>query len=335
MSAGVIIIAAIVLCAYDRSMHWIDLHNDTLRFVLDLGVDPLERVPGIHVDLPRLRRAGVKAAVWAIWVEAEDEATDATVRALRMLGGGLSLASRSGGRLRPILGADDLRRCLSGDAVGMIFGLEGAHPLQGNPEMLRAFHALGLRLLTLTWNRGNSFAAGCSVSPEEDRGLSASGRGLLELAQDLGILVDLAHASRRTLADALPLMRRPFLVSHTACAALAPHRRNLTDSQMREVAAAGGLIGIAVFPGFLSTEGDRVNVARVVDHMLHAIEKAGVDSVGLGTDLDGIESLPEGFAGVQDLGKIGSELERRGLQAGALGKVSWENAARVIQAALG
>ncbi|MCK4305093.1 MAG: membrane dipeptidase, partial [Candidatus Eisenbacteria sp.] len=154
--------------AYHPFMAWIDLHIDTLWAMRRLGADPVAEASGLHVDLPRLQAVDLRLAIWAIWVEADLHGPDATALALRMLGAGQALPGQSDGRLQAILGPDDLERCLAGEASGMLLGLEGAHPLQGNLEMLRGFHALGLRVLTLTWNNSNAFASGCATEPHED-----------------------------------------------------------------------------------------------------------------------------------------------------------------------
>ena len=315
-------------------MTWIDLHIDTLGRMDADGADPLARCRQTHVDLPRLLRTGVRAAVWAAWVEDKREAPPATAVALRMLGHGLDLVARSRGRVRLVRAPSDLAACRAGQSTGMILGLEGAHPLQGSVELLEGFHALGVRVVTLTWNDPNRFACGCGVAQRHDTGLAPRGRKLIARLHELGMLLDLAHASPRTLDHALRVVRPPFLVSHTACAALHPHVRNLTDPQLRDVAAAGGLVGISVCPYFLGAEVARVRATQVADHVIHALGQAGVDSVAIGTDLDGIAAVPQDIRGVQHLPRIAAILARRGLSAREIERVCWRNAARTFREGL-
>jgi membrane dipeptidase len=229
---------------------------------------------------------------------------------------------------------EDWRRCRPGGPIGMILALEGAHALIGDVGLLEALHGLGLRVLTLTWNHANPFGAGCAVAPDEDTGLTPLGHELLRRAQSLGILVDLAHASPRTLAATLASARGPCLVSHTACAALRAHRRNLSDAQLRAVAAAGGLIGIALYPPFLVEEGE-ATPATVALHVRHALEVAGPAAVAMGTDFDGITRWPVGLSGLQDLAGLAAALAEAGLDAATLEAVLWRNAARVLDQGLG
>jgi len=304
---------------------WIDLHIDTAAKILDLGADPLLPCPDIHVDIPRMERAGVRAAVWASCVEDKATGDAATTRAMRMMLAARDLAFRSGGRVRLVLSPGDLE----GTGVGMILGLEGADALQGRLGLLTAFHAAGLRVLTLTWNHSNAFACGCRVEPDQDGGLSEAGERLIARAQALGVVLDLAHASPRTLGDALARLRRPFLVSHTGCAALRSHRRNLSDGQLELVARAGGVIGICAFPGFT---GPRLD--DMAAHVAHAVSIAGVDSVAIGTDFDGITSTPEGLGGIEALPRLSDVLRTSGLNADVIEKVTWRNAHRVLREGL-
>ena len=124
------------------------------------------------------------------------------------------------------------------------------------------------------------------------------------------------------------------MVSHTACAALHAHRRNLSDAQLRRVAAAGGIIGISLCPFFMAPGGAGVNLRTVVEHLLHALEVAGERHVALGTDLDGISRLPSGFRGVADLPIIEAELAACGVAPETISRIAWRNAARLLDAAL-
>jgi membrane dipeptidase len=312
----------------------IDLHIDTLAQVRERGIDPLREGRETHVDVPRLARSDVQAAVWAVCSASGHEGWAGTSAALQMLGGGLDLVRRGLGRVRLVLGPEDLDACIGGAPVGMILGLEGAHPLQGRVDMLRAFHALGVRVLTLCWNTDTPFATGCALEQGTDRGLSPMGRDLLRLAAELPVVLDLAHASPRTLADAVGILKAPFMVSHTACAALCAHRRNLSDDQMKAVVEAGGLIGITLYPPFLASGGASVSIGTVCDHILHGLAVVGEAHLAIGSDFDGVTRLPEGMAGVQDLPRVLDELRVRGLSEREIEALAWRNAARVLRAGL-
>ena len=320
-------------------MAWIDLHIDTLWRMRLTGADPLAEPGGaLQVDAGGIARVDLRAAVWAVYVEPEHAGPAGLAELLVRLGAGLRLAERSGGRLRIVRDGAGLDGCLRGEAHGMILGLEGAHPLMGSLEYLAALHELGLRVLGLTWNEANPFAAGCALEGERDSGLTPLGRRLVAEAHRLGLILDLAHASPRTLDDALAAAAGPLLVSHTACRALRDHRRNLSDEQLRRVAGAGGLVGMTFYPGFLSDgadEHERVTSARVADHLVHAASVAGVEAIAIGSDFDGIDTAPEDLPDVRALPRLTEALTGRGLTPMEIEGIAWRNAARFLRVALG
>ncbi len=346
-------------------MRFFDLHIDTLAKAIepdDGGAATAvkgERVAAglllgsekTAVDWPRLEQAHACGAVWAACDDEHRGGGVSAARVLRMLIAGNELAARGGSRLRLILSAADLEAAMCATPVAseteqgpparpgahpiaMLLAVEGAHSLAGSLEMLSAFHALGLRLLTLTWNHANPFGAGCYAPPEEDQGLTLLGRELLARADALGIVIDLAHASPKTFATTLEQMKaagRPPLVSHTACAGLRPHPRNLTDDQLRAIAEAGGVAGITFCAPFLAErEPDR---DAVIAHIRHALSIAGSDAVAIGTDFDGAP-LPAGISGVQDMPAFFLALETAGLSRDQVEKIAWKNALRVLAAGL-
>ncbi len=318
----------------ERAAAWIDLHIDSLRAHLTPDPDPIAPELPTQVDLPRLEQAGAIAAIWAACDDTHLNTAPGLAYVLRLLTAGRDLAAGSQGRLVLVRTRADLARCAPGGPIGMLLGLEGAHSLLGSLDLLEALHALGVRVLTLTWNNTNPFASGCAVGPGEDGGLTPLGRELLLRARELGILLDLAHASPRTLEEAIALWRAPVLVSHTACAALQPHRRNLSDAQLRAVADAGGLVGIMLYPPFLALEAQAVSLATVARHVRHAVDVAGEAAIGMGTDFDGVTRLPDGVSGLQDLGKLRRELAGVGLRPRVIEAVMWGNALRYLQTAL-
>lgn len=314
-------------------MAWIDLHIDTLRRCLEPGEDLLGPAPRAQVDLPRLRASGARGAIFAACDDLVLHGSGSLAFALRLLAAGRDLAERSAGALLLVRNRGDWERCRHGGPIGMILALEGAHALLGDVALLEAIRALGVRVLTLTWNHANAFGAGCALEGGDDEGLTPLGRELIARAGALGLTLDLAHASPRTLSAALALARPPVLVSHTACAQIHPHRRNLTDEQLRAVADAGGLIGIALYPPFLAGEGG-ATLETIAAHVRHALRVAGEGAVAMGTDLDGITSLPAGVRGLEDLGDLPGALALAGIPRGAIEGVLWRNADRALAAAL-
>ena len=357
-------------------MNFFDTHCDTIQTVLEKGAD-FTTDPLLHVTLPSLRAAGVCCQVFAAWAWRRKYKERTFDAALNMVRATRALCDAYPDDLfLALTGADVVAACAPPAAVGagaggksaggriaVIAGLEGADALDGRPESIGLFHAEGVRILTLAWGDtpfcGSTYGSGTGLTP--------AGRELVERCEELGVMVDVSHASDQAFADVLAVALRPFVASHSCCRAVCPNPRNLTDGMIRALAEAGGVMGIALGSGFLSPEfyarekpgmdafframaaGDthfeaawaasekaearppRPPLSLVADHVKHAINVGGEDCVGLGGDMDGVNSTPLGLDGVKDYPRIAELLSRAGLTAAQVEKVCWGNMARVFQ----
>jgi len=176
--------------------------------------------------------------------------------------------------------AGDLAAAKESGRLGLVFGLQDGVAFHGDLSVLETLRGLGVLVVQPTYNLRNLLGDGC-LEPA-DAGLSRLGRAAVERMNALGILVDLSHCGRRTTKDALGLSAKPVAFTHTGCAALHDHPRNKTDEELRALADRGGVAGIYVMP-YLRPKGQPV-AEDVVRHLEHAIEVAGEEHVGVGTD---------------------------------------------------
>jgi len=212
------------------------------------------------------------------------------------------------------------------DKLGFILGMEGSYPLM-EPEDLIPYFRMGLRLLGLTWNAENGFAASCTS--RYDYGLTESGRKLVRLANGLGVAVDLAHASHNTMKEVLNVSSKPVIISHTASYKLNNHARNVRDEIIELLNSNEGVVGVSFVPEFLN-QGGRASVQDVVKHILHFVEVAGVDHVAIGTDYLGVSRLPEGLEDASKIQSLLQELRNSGLSKNDIEKIAWKNSYRVF-----
>ena len=195
------------------------------------------------------------------------------------------------------------------DGWKILRAVEGGDCLFGGSKgedvrRLEYLHRRGMRSLGLTWNNENPLSGGAST-PE--KGLTALGAEFIERMEDMGIAVDLAHISERGFWDAMETVKKPPIVSHTAAYALRSHRRNLTDDQIRAVAERGGVIGVCLYPEFLGGS----DIGTFLRHINHIRNTGGSGCAGIGTDFDGIESLPDGISSVEDMPRILEMLDEK------------------------
>ncbi len=346
------------------------------------GATPSTPDSTLHVTLPGLQTAGVRAQVFASWVWStaypgrEMEVGLGKVDAVRRLcvdyADDLFLALTgteiADACAAPIAGAvPDAPPGVKGThpRTAVIAGLESADPLLGDVDNLELFYRAGVRLLTLAWG-DNAF---CGSASGQGGGLTGEGVALVTACEEKHVLVDVSHASDQAFVDICRVATRPFVASHSNCRSLCPNPRNLTDDMIRSVGERGGVVGICLVPAFLSAEYyardlpasqafwravaagtpfeeaarpsgaagsaeavvPRPPLKLVAEHVRHAINVGGEDSVGLGGDLDGVDNLPAGLDGVAGYPRITELLVKAGLTPEQVEKVCYRNLARVFR----
>jgi membrane dipeptidase len=294
-----------------RSLFVVDLHADTLFWNRDL----LERASHGHVDLPRLREGNVGLQVLGVvtrvplflkldgnsdrpdvitgLVKLQDWPAETHSSPMaRAVYQGEKLKDRvraSGGALKPITNQHDLTELLeeraAGKPIGVMLMLEGAHALEGDLANLDRLYAQGFRIIGLSHFFDNEMSG--SAHGKKKEGLTPLGRQLVERAQALGMVIDLAHASVPAIDDMLSISKRPVIVSHTGVRGTCDTVRNLSDRQLRNLAASGSVIGIGLFK--LATCGKTVE--DTVKAMRYVADLVGVQHVALGSDWDGSPSV--------------------------------------------
>ena len=167
----------------------------------------------------------------------------------------------------------------------IMLGIENGLALNGQLQNLQHFAQRGVVYMTLCHNGDNDIcdsAKGCNTHG----GVSRFGEQVIREMNRLGIMVDLSHAAEKSFYDALEISSAPIVCSHSSCRALCDHPRNLTDEQMRALAAKGGVAQTTIYHGFLKKDGE-ATILDAIAHLEHAIKIMGIDHVGLGTDFDG------------------------------------------------
>jgi membrane dipeptidase len=296
-----------------------DMHADTLLWDRDV----LARSERGHVDVPRLVEGGVALQFFTVVShtpyfsnydsnpEGLDGITAIAVAERWPLGAVRSLreralyqarklreaAARSGGSLVVIKTADDLarfveRRQSDPRLVAGLLGLEGAYPLEGDVNNVDVLFDAGFRMIAPTHFYDNEW--GGSAHGVNKTGLTEKGREMVRRAEARGMLVDLAHASAQTIDDVVAVATRPLVVSHTGVKGTCDNNRNLSDEQLRKIAAKGGVIGIGYWEAATCGKDARA-VAKAIRH---AAQVVGVEHVALGSDFDGSVTEPFDTTGV-------------------------------------
>jgi membrane dipeptidase len=204
--------------------------------------------------------------------------------------------------------AKDLVELSHSGKIGALLSLEGVGALQGHLPSLEILYQLGLRAMGVTWNDANWAADG--VMEPRQGGLTAKGKRLVAECNRLGIILDVSHLSEKGFWELANLSSRPFIASHSNAFAVCPHPRNLTDEQIHSIVECNGMIGITFVPGFLDVSG-KANVDHVLKHIDHICSIGGVNSIGFGSDLDGIDTKTAGLEKTEGFMNLMNELAAR------------------------
>lgn len=318
----------------------VDLHADLLWRTAEKAKDPWTVCPGEMLDLPRMREHGPTLQCFTLYTPGDRTGEAATAYADGLHAIWRRLVAQGAGRLGWVRSRADLDALRPESFAGMLT-MEGASPLRGDLALLDRFHDLGVRSLGLTHNPRNEAGDGCMVPDGERRGLSPFGRAVVRRCAELGILLDVAHLAPEGFRDLMDEVRKlpdppPVVTTHTGAMAVTRHRRNLTDEQLRELAASGGLAGVTFYPPHVAREGVPASVADPIAHLEHMAGVMGPDHVAVGADLDGFDppGLPDGADGPSLYGLLEAGLLARGWRRehvdGALGG----NALRVLRRTL-
>jgi membrane dipeptidase len=226
--------------------------------------------------LPQLERhwaAGATVVVLNVSCDCEPASPFAMIESFRTW-----LAARPE---RYVLGASvaDIDRAKREGKLAVFFDMEGGIPVQDDPETVSRLYALGVRWMLLAYNRNNRLGGGCQ---DEDSGLTAQGRRVLEVMKRVGMVLCCTHTGTRTVREAIDHMERPVIFSHSNSRALHEHPRNITDELIRACAATGGVVnlnGIGIFLGHNDN-----TTATYLRHVRHVADLVGPDHVGIGLD---------------------------------------------------
>jgi membrane dipeptidase len=312
---------------------------------------------------------GLDAAVFSVFVTPYWRGASAAVRAhslIDILDAELARPAVAAA-IRRVRTTSELEATIRDGRRAALIGIEGGHAISDSLEKLAEFASRGVRYMTLTWANANGWADS-SGSPPLHGGLTPFGRQVVREMERLGMLVDVSHVADTTFWDAVDAASAPLIASHSGCRALHDHKRNLTDDQLRAVAATGGVVGIpfaSEFLGPVAAPGpawsapwragapvpdpvaaelaDRrarpplrpqsAPLKWLVDHVMHALDVAGPDHVAIGSDFDGMIVPPRGLEHVGRLHVLRSALSARGIPDGVLAAVWGGNALRVLRGA--
>jgi membrane dipeptidase len=299
--------------------------------------------------LPLLEAGGVGLQVCPVFVDLEYQPEGSLREALRQVTALQHAVQESADRVTQVRTGTDLDAVERGERIGLVLALEGVEPFGYEVATADLFWELGLRVAGLTWNRRNPFADGAA----DEGGLSGLGGRLLTRFAELGVILDLAHASPRLFDECLEAYAGRVCVTHAGCRAVNDTPRNLSDGQLRALAERDGIFGLMLHP--LAIDPVSPTIERVIDHLDHAAAVVGPERICLGGDWikrlhelmpapappDGLMppglaegTTIEGLSGPEDYPMLVAALRERGWAGAQLDGLLSENLLRFLRGAL-
>jgi membrane dipeptidase len=326
--------------------------------------------PPLHTDIPRLRQGGVGGQFWSVYIPVEITGADAIQATMEQIDDVHRLVERYPDTFELARTADDVVRIHKAGRIASLIGMEGGHSIHDSLAALRQFYAAGARYMTITHTKNTAWADSATDAPEHG-GLTRFGEEVVREMNRLGMLVDLSHVAPETMKKAIAVSAAPVIFSHSSARALDNHPRNVPDDVLRLMPKNGGVVMVTFVPSFASEavrmwnatdtaeearlkalypedpervkrERDgwrqehpapRATLEQVADHIDRVRQIAGIDHVGIGSDFDGIESVPLGLESVSDYPALFAELLRRGWTDEEIGKLAGLNVLRAFREA--
>jgi membrane dipeptidase len=324
--------------------------------------------PAIHTDIARLKAGGVGGQFWSVYVPSAMAGQQAVTATLEQIDIVHRMLRRYPEAFELALTADDVERVFKKGKIASLIGMEGGHSIDSSLGTLRMFHRLGARYMTLTHGTNIPWADS-GTDTAKLGGLSKFGEEVVREMNWLGMLVDLSHTSPETMEDAIRVTQAPVIFSHSSARAVCDVPRNVPDSVLKLIPKNGGVVMVTFVPQFLSnevaahgrlerTERDRLTaahpndtaavnakieewrkanpapratIAQVADHIDHIRKVAGIESIGIGSDFDGIDSTPVGLENVSTYPALTAELLKRGYSDDDVRKIIGLNVLRVMR----
>jgi membrane dipeptidase len=361
----------------------IDGHNDTpiqLRNRLNADgsrIDPASfdfedttaLAPPMHTDLRRLRAGGVAAQFWVAYVPFELAGPEAAEVMFEQLDVARRLVAAHPDTLQAAFCADDVERHHAAGKIASLFAVEGGHGINNSLDLLRRAYEEGARYMTLL-HAAHTDWADCAHQDPVHEGLTEFGLEVVGLMNDLGMMIDLSHASADTMRQTIAASRAPVACTHSGALALVDFPRNVPDDVLRMIRDTGGIVMATFVPRFVSgpvlehrarrcgqkarlvevhphdrarrdkelaawdtdNPAPRATLGDVADHIDYLRAAMGVEHVGIGSDFDGIDDIPDGLEDVSRFPDLFVELARRGYTDDELRAIAGGNCLRVLRA---
>lgn len=311
----------------------LDIHADIFTDIFNKRINGDKDIFKKY-HLEKFKKGGVNGGIFVFWTK-PDSKYDNYKTFKEMMKYAKDEIELSKDYISIVKNYEEYINAINVDKITAMMNLEGLSVLDGNLNYVEEIYDYGIRFSSLTWNEENDFACGAKV--KHDTGIKKKGKDYIKLAQELGIIIDVSHASDKTFYDIYNNTTKPIIASHSNSRKLCNVARNLDDEQIKLIKDTGGIIGINAYRDFINKDKNKQNVEYLVNHIDHMIDLIGIDSICFGFDFcdyieddvqDNIHERNNVTKGIEEASKASNifiELNKRGYTNEDIKKLSHKN----------
>lgn len=321
-------------------MKIVDMHCDTIYGLLQGRRGGLAQELSdntLHIDIKKMQQADYLLQNFALFV-GQDECEDPYEEAKAEYAVFKEEIKKNQTTIRQVFSYDDIEKCKKDGKMAALLTIEEGEIFQSDIKKLDEFYAYGVRMAALVWNFDNSLSTSAlhRTPPTERRyrgsreGLTETGIEFVQHMESIGMIPDVSHMSDAAIRDLLQIAKKPFVASHSNARGLCAHPRNLSDEFLKSMGNRGCVIGTNFYSAFLKEGAQETKNAWIAEHILYMTDKAGIESVGFGTDFDGIECGLE-MKDCSNMQQLAAILRKKGMSENDMEKIFGGNVLRLYK----
>lgn len=305
----------------------VDAHCDTIIKIMESNSSLYKNKH--HLDIDRMKKIGNYVQFFAAYIDKTYTKENPMKRAIEVIKRLKTDVLKYNDDITICCHYNDIENTINQKKVAAIISIEGGEALQGDINSLTTFYKMGVRSICLTWNYRNEIADGVEDA-HNAVGLTKFGREVVREMNNIGMVIDLSHIAEKSFWDVMEITKHPVIASHSNAMKVCNNIRNLSDQQIVAIKNNGGVIGINLYTYFLNSS-NSASITDVIRHIEYITSLVGCESIGIGSDFDGVECLPDEIQGVHQIKIIFEELLKLNYSEHCVRKIAGENFLRVLK----
>lgn len=306
-------------------MNFADLHCDTANELVNQNTDLFSNK--LHISLDKTNFNNY-IQTFALWTYDGITLEQARMNYQKMLSKLHLEFEKNSDKIALCKNYNEIKTAFDNNKYAGILAVEGGGIIGEELDFVDKMHSDGVRFVTVTWNGANTLASGCMES--EDRGITEFGKKTIKKFNEVGIIPDVSHLGEKGFWDLCEISDKAFIATHSNAYSLCNHVRNLKNEQICEIIKRRGLIGMNLYSWFINNT-DRSSIDEMITHIEYILSLGGIDVLAIGSDFDGIETMPCEMQNIRDIGKLPERMLQKNFPEKTVKKIMFDNFMRFAE----